>query len=119
MPYLTRADVTKTVAAVAELSAPGSTLVVNYQTPGVSAALGRLAARTLSGLARRPSPWRDEPRRPGWTPPALHALLAGHGFVVDTDEDLLAIARTLPMPVRQLRSLQNGRVAVATRWTAG
>jgi hypothetical protein len=35
--------------------------------------------------------------------------------VVDTDEDLLTIARTLPMPVRQLRSLQNGRVAVATR----
>jgi methyltransferase (TIGR00027 family) len=115
VPYLTRADVTATVAAVAALSAPGSTLVVNYQTPGVSAALGRLAARTLSGLARRPSPWRDEPRRPGWTPAALHALLTGHGFAVDTDEDLLTIARTLPMPVRQFRSLQNGRVAVATR----
>ena len=114
-----RADVAKHRGRPRRSSAPGSALVVNYQA---HRPLRRLRpARSPAGLSGWPAsrPLAGRARRPGLTPPALHALLAGHGFVVDTDEDLLAIARTLPMPVRQLRSLQNGRVAVATRWTAG
>lgn len=114
VPYLTKADVAGTVAALAALSAPGSRLIVNYQAPALSAVLGRLAARAMSAAARRPSPWRDEPRRSSWTPAAMRRLLARHGLTVDSDEDLLTIARRLPMPVRLRRSLRSGRVATAT-----
>jgi methyltransferase (TIGR00027 family) len=114
VPYLAKADVMSTVAAIAERSAPGSCLIVNYQTPAVSAVLGRLVARAMSVAARRPSPWRSEPRRSSWTPDAMRELLARHGLTVDGDDDLLTIARRLPMPVRHRRSLRNGRVATAT-----
>lgn len=114
VPYLAKADVARTVAVIAERSAPGSGLVVNYQTPAVSALLGRLLARAMSAAARRPSPWRDEPRRSSWRPAALRDLLARHGLTVDSDEDLLTIAERLQMPVRLRRSLRNGRVATAT-----
>jgi methyltransferase (TIGR00027 family) len=114
VPYLARADVAGTVAVLAERSAPGSCLLVNYQTPDLSAVLGRLAARAMSAAARRTSPWRDEPRRSSWTPNALRDLLARHGLTVDHDDDLLTIAQRLPMPVRQRRSLHNGHVATAT-----
>jgi methyltransferase (TIGR00027 family) len=115
VPYLTRAEVETTVAAVAACSAPGSGLVVNYQAPSVVDAAGRLATRGLLALARRPSPWRDEPRRPGWTAQALAALLTRHGFTPTGDEDTLTVARRLPMAVRLRRSLVNGRVATAAR----
>ena len=114
VPYLARADVTGTVAVIAERSAAGSCLIVNYQTPAVSAVLGRLVARGMSVAARQPSPWRSEPRRSSWTPPAMRELLARHGLTVDRDDDLLTIAQRLPMPVRLRRSLRNGRVATAT-----
>jgi hypothetical protein len=45
----------------------------------------------------------------------MRAQLVRHGFNVVTDDDLLTLAATLPMPVRQRRSLSNGRVAVADR----
>jgi methyltransferase (TIGR00027 family) len=114
IPYLRPAEVTATVAALAALSAPGSTLIANYQTPAVSAATGRLVARAMTRLARRPSPWRDEPRRSAWTPGALRGLLERHGLTPGTDTDLLALATDLGTPTRQRLSLRNGRVAVAT-----
>jgi methyltransferase (TIGR00027 family) len=113
VPYLRRADVAATVAVLAEQSAPGSRLVVNYSTPMLSAVAGRLVARAMSGLARRPSLWRGEPRRSSWTPKSMADLLAAHGFITRTDADLLTVAGGLPMPVRQRRSLRNGHVAVA------
>jgi methyltransferase (TIGR00027 family) len=118
VPYLSAADVTAAVAAVAALSAPGSRLVVNYQTPAVGAVVGRLVARGMNALARRSSPWRNEPRRSSWTPAAMRGLLVRHGFAVEADDDLLTLAGRLPMPVRQRRSLRNGRVAVARRGPA-
>jgi methyltransferase (TIGR00027 family) len=115
VPYLTEAEVTATVAVAADLSAAGSCLVVNYQTPAVSAALGRLVARAMAALARRPSLWRGEPRRSSWTPAAMRDLLSRHGFAPAGDEDLLTVADRLRLPVRQRRSLRNGRVGTATR----
>jgi methyltransferase (TIGR00027 family) len=114
VPYLAKADVTSTVAVIAERSASGSCLIVNYQAPAVSAVLGRLVARAMSVAVRQPSPWRSEPRRSSWTPDAIRELLARQGLTVDGDDDLLTIAQRLPMPVRQRRSLRNGRVATAT-----
>ena len=115
VPYLTEAEVEATVEAVARRSAPGSGLVVNYQAPGVGAAAGRMAARGMLLLARRPSLWADEPRRSAWTARTMGALLARHGFAVGTDADLLSIATGLPMEVHRRRSLGNGRVATAER----
>jgi methyltransferase (TIGR00027 family) len=115
VPYLTEAEVEATVEALARRSAPGSGLVVNYQAPGLGAAIGRVAARGMLLLARSPSLWGDEPRRSAWTARTMGALLARHGFVVGTDVDLLTIAAGLPMQVHRRRSLRNGRVATAVR----
>ena len=101
------------MVAVVARSAPGSGLVVNYQAPSVAAGVGRMFARGMLALARRPALWRDEPRRSSWTPATMAALLARHGFTVTGDEDNLAVARRLPMEIRQRRSLENGRVATA------
>ncbi|HSV67880.1 MAG TPA: class I SAM-dependent methyltransferase [Mycobacteriales bacterium] len=115
VPYLRRAEVTATVEVVSDRSAAGSRLVVNYQSPALSAGVGRLAARAMTALAGRPDPLAGEPRRSSWTPAAMRELLAGHGFTVVSDEDLLTLAGKLPIPVRQRRSLATGHVAVADR----
>ncbi len=115
VPYLTRSEVTATVQAIGELSAPGSSLVVNYQAPALSARLGRLTVRALTTLARRPDPLAAEPHRSAWKPAQLARLLGRHGYVVRTDVDLLQPAGELDVEVRHRRSLQNGRVLVADR----
>jgi methyltransferase (TIGR00027 family) len=113
--YLTRPEVEATAAAVAGRAAPGSSLVVNYQAPSIAAGAGRIVARGMLALARSPALWRDEPRRSAWTAAAMAALLGRHGLTVTGDEDTLAIARRLPMTIRQRRSLASGRVATAVR----
>jgi hypothetical protein len=45
----------------------------------------------------------------------MSGLLAGHGFGLIRDDDLLTLMRGLGIPVRQRRSLQTGRVAIADR----
>jgi methyltransferase (TIGR00027 family) len=113
--YLTEAEVTRTLAAVAHRSAAGSRLVVNYQAPSVTATVGRYLARAMSWAARRPDVWTDEPRRSAWTPERMTALLRVHGFSVVDDSDLLTLARQRSLPVTHARSLASGRVAVADR----
>jgi methyltransferase (TIGR00027 family) len=115
VPYLTRAQVSATMAAIGRCSAPGSRLVVNYQSPSVPAALGRMVARAMTTLARQPDMWAAEPRRSSWTAAAMRRLLTSHGFTVVDDNDLLTVAERLSIPVEQRRSLRSGRVAVADR----
>jgi methyltransferase (TIGR00027 family) len=115
VPYLTADDVRATVAALAERSAPGSVLVVQYQTRSWTATAGRQLSRVLLRLTRNADPLSAEPWLSLWTPAAMRELLAGHGFAVDTDEDLLTVAGRLGSPATRRRSLSNGRVAVATR----
>ncbi|MFI7072894.1 class I SAM-dependent methyltransferase [Micromonospora sediminicola] len=115
VPYLTRAQVTATVAAVAACSAPDSRLVVNYQTPAVSTTFGRLLARLLAATTGRSSVWATEPWRSAWTPAAMRDLLTRHGFTVDHDEHLLDTARRLGTPLRHARSLRHGHLTTATR----
>ncbi len=115
VPYLTRAEVTATVQGLRAVSAAGSRLVVNYQSPSLLAVFGRLAAIAMAATARKRSPWADEPRRSSWTPSAMSELLAGHGFGAIWDRDLLTVADDLRIPVRHRRSLLTGRVAVADR----
>jgi O-methyltransferase involved in polyketide biosynthesis len=113
LPYLRAADAALVAGAVRELSAPGSVLVVQYLTPGLAPAAGRLVARGMSALAHRPSPWHDEPVRSTWSPGALRCLLTGHGFAVRSDTDLLAVATGLGSPTQARTSLRTSRVAVA------
>jgi methyltransferase (TIGR00027 family) len=115
VPYLTPAEVTTTVEAIAARSAPGSRLIVNYQSPSIRASLGRALAIGLSVVAQQGSPWAREPRRSSWTAATMSRLLVRNGFSVDSDDDLLCLARGLGMPVKESVSLQTGRVAVADR----
>ncbi|MET8280770.1 class I SAM-dependent methyltransferase [Micromonospora sp. NPDC005174] len=115
VPYLTAAEVSTTVAALAACSAPTSRLVVNFQLPGTSLTLGRLVARLLMASTGRRSFWATEPWRSTWTPAAMTALLTRHGFTVTGDHDLLDTARALGLPIRRATSLAHSRVLVAER----
>lgn len=115
VPYLTPDAVETTVRSVAQRSAPASRLIVNYQSPSWSAAAGRLLARAMATLARRPDPLAAEPRRSSWTPATMAALLQRHGWTVDHDTDLLTLAQHEQITIRHARSLQHGRVVVADR----
>ncbi|MGW2608012.1 class I SAM-dependent methyltransferase [Streptomyces sp. S1A1-8] len=110
VPYLTHDEVRATVRAVADRSALGSALVLNYQGPSVKASAGRLIARVLNSSVTASEPWRSL-----WKPQKMAALLAEYGLRVVSDEDLLAIANRLESSMRGRTSLRSGRVAVARR----
>jgi methyltransferase (TIGR00027 family) len=110
LPYLTGDDAAATVAAVAARSAPGSRLVVSYQAGSLTAALGRLLARTFLALTRRGDPMANEPRRSSWTQASVRALLTGAGLRVVDDIALPAVAADLAVPAGHVRT---SRVAVA------
>ncbi len=115
MPYLTPASVADTVRVVTERSAPGSRLVLTYNERTLGVALSRGTARVLMRLARRPDPLAGEPWRSSGTPSSMGPLLAGHGWTVTSDEDLLAVATRLSAPVGQRGTLGTAHVAVADR----
>ncbi|MFY4720057.1 class I SAM-dependent methyltransferase [Streptomyces sp. LaBMicrA B280] len=108
VPYLTRDQVRATLTALAARTAPGSTLVVNYQTPSPKATVGRLLARLLGNSATTGEPWLSL-----WKPARMAALLQEFGLHVTSDDDLLTLARSLGAPARNRTSLDSGRVAVA------
>ncbi|MER5924651.1 class I SAM-dependent methyltransferase [Streptomyces mirabilis] len=110
VPYLTHDEVRATVRAVADRSASGSALVLNYQGPSVKASAGRLIARVLNSSVTASEPWRSL-----WKPQKMAVLLAEYGLRVVSDEDLLAIANRLESSMRGRTSLRSGRVAVARR----
>ncbi|MER5693996.1 class I SAM-dependent methyltransferase [Streptomyces mirabilis] len=110
VPYLTRDEVRATVRAVADRSAPGSALVLNYQGPSVKASAGRLIARVLNSSVTASEPWRSL-----WKPQKMAAVLTEYGLRVVSDEDLLAIANRLESGMRGRTALRSGRVAVARR----
>jgi methyltransferase (TIGR00027 family) len=113
VPYLTPAAVETTVAGLSTRSAPGSVLVVNYQSPSWVAAVGRRVARVMARVSRQDSPLAGEPWRSLWTPERMRDLLGRHGFVVRSDDDLLSIAGGIGSPTANSRSVATGRVAVA------
>jgi methyltransferase (TIGR00027 family) len=112
VPYLTPDEVRNTLDEVAARSGSGSRLIVNYQAdpPATLAVL-----RVFTVLARRASPWRNEPWRSTWTAEQMRELLTERGFRVVRDDDLLTLAAALPMKLGQRGPLRNGRVAVADK----
>jgi methyltransferase (TIGR00027 family) len=115
VPYLRARAVVATLRAISALSPEGSRLVVNYQSPSVGAALGRLAVRTMAAVGGGANPWSSEPIRSTWRRPEMDALLARYGFPVATDDDLITLAERLDMRINQTMSLRTGRVAVGDR----
>ena len=115
VPYLTADAVAETVRHLAELSAPGSILVVNYQSRSVSAAVLRRVMRVVMRLSRQHDPLSGEPWRSTWSPQTMRDMLSHHGFEVTRDDDLLTLASGLDLPDDASSSLRNGRVAVAVR----
>ena len=113
VPYLTADDVRATVAQVAELSAPGSLLVVNYQTTSLPATVMRAAMRLALRLSRQPDPMAGEPWRSLWRPEEMRDMVSDNGFEVTTDSDLLTLSASLALPSDNNGSLRNGRVALA------
>ena len=108
VPYLTRDEVRATVAALAARTAPGSALVVNYQSPSTRAAAGRLLTRVLGSSITSGEPWRSL-----WRPEQLATLLDEYGLRVVSDDNLLDLAHTHGIPTQGRTSLRSGRVAVA------
>jgi len=79
--YLERADIEATLRVVEARSAPGSRLVVVYQSPSII----RQTAGLFLGLV-------GEPFRSSFTADEMHTMLAGFGFAVVHDDDLASIA---------------------------
>ena len=115
VPYLTAGDVRATVAQIAELSAPDSQLVVNYQAKSLPTSVMRVAMRLLLRVTRQPDPLAGEPWRSLWRPDHLRSMLSDNGFDVTSDNDLLTLSEGLALPPGNNGSLRNGRVAVAVR----
>ncbi len=119
VPYLTQQQVEATVAGLSTRSAPGSVLVVNYQSPSRIAALGRRVAGLAARFSRQVDPLKGEPRRSSWTPDRMRRVLAHHGFDVRRDEDLMTVAARISSPTTHRRSIGIGRVAVAAYALSG
>jgi methyltransferase (TIGR00027 family) len=91
--YLTEPAIESTVAAVRAWSAPGSQLCFSYFERS-SLEEPHPFTRMVAAAVRV---W-GEPFRFGWDPVTLPSWLAGHGFRLALDEDLLAAARRLLPP---------------------
>jgi methyltransferase (TIGR00027 family) len=118
VPYLSAADVRATLAEVSTLSAPGSILVVNYQSRSWTAATMRRVMRVAFRLTRQEDPLAGEPWRSTWSPQQLRTMLSDNEFDTISDDDLLTLASGLGLPDDADGSLRNGRVAVAVRRSA-
>jgi methyltransferase (TIGR00027 family) len=115
VPYLSAGEVRATVAQIAELSAPGSRLVVNYQMKSLPTTVMRAAMRLVLRVSRQPDPLAAEPWRSRWRPDGIRSMLSDNGFGVTSDSDLLTLSEGLALPSDNKGSLRNGRVAVAVR----
>lgn len=103
--YLTQDAIDTTLSVIARRSARPSRLVVNYLRRA-------LMVRIVGLLVRRVG----EPFRSFFTPDAMRALLASHGFAVARDENIVAIAHALsPQLAHEVRLVKYMRIATADR----
>jgi hypothetical protein len=103
--YLERADIEATLRVVEARSAPGSRLVVVYQSPSLIRRLGGFFVG-----------WLGEPFRSAFTADEMLTLLAGFGFTVVQDDGLAGIATRLSAELADMtRLLKAVRIATAER----
>ncbi len=115
IPYLPAAAVAATLGEISTQSAPGSRLIMNYQSRELRPRVARTLVRLVLRASRASDPLASEPWRSLWRPAELAKLCAEHGYRVDSDEDLLTLSGQLDLPAGTVSSLRNGHVAVATR----
>lgn len=103
--YLERKDIEATLKVITRRSPPGSQLIVVYVSPGLMASLiGWIVGRL------------GEPLRSTFKPQEIRAVLAAHGFLVKSDEDLPSTAAALAKSIeRDTRLLKHLRTVVAVR----
>jgi methyltransferase (TIGR00027 family) len=103
--YLARRDIEATMRVITGRSPPDSRLIIVYVSPGLMASL-------IGWIVRR----FGEPLRSTFTPAAMRAMLAAHGFEAKSDEDLPTTAAALsPKVARDARLLKHLRTVVADR----
>ena len=105
-PYLTPVAIESSVAAVRELSAPGSTLAMSYFD------VATLKRPSLLSAAVRSV---GEPHRFGWDPARLPSWLAERGFSLLDDRSESEFAIELLPPSLARRTQSTRRVAIAQR----
>lgn len=110
IPYLTPDAAATTVAVLADRSAPGSRLVVTYQTGSPQGGIARLLARAIFVLMGRGDPMANEARRSSWSTESVQVLVTEAGLEVSDDIGLSTLASALAVPARHV---QASRVAVA------
>lgn len=111
--YLTRDEARSSLRSIAAVSAPGSGLVLNYQSRSLYATLGRRLMTLLTKVSGSTNPMASEPWRSSWTPETVKKLLAANDFTVVNDEDLVSIGRRLSLTEPSKRYSGHGRVATA------
>ncbi len=115
IPYLPAAAVAATLGELSTQSAPGSRLVLTYQSRELRPRLGRTLLRLVLRASGAADPLASEPWRSLWRPSELARLCEQHGYRVDADDDLLSLSAKLDLPAGVASSLRNGHVAIATR----
>lgn len=115
VPYLTADEVRATVTQLAELSASGNLLVVNYQAASLVVSVGSRVMRTVWRTLRQTDVFAGEPWRSLWDPPKMREMLQDNGFDVTSDLDLVGLSAGLDLPVWAGPSLGNSRVTTAVR----
>jgi methyltransferase (TIGR00027 family) len=101
--YLTRDAMHATLAAIARISAPGSTLIVNYHTT-----VRRFIARMLFRLI-------GEPHISAWTREEMAVDLRSAGFTVRDDSSMLDWKGRFATAEAKVERGAYMRIAVATR----
>ena len=101
--YLTRDAMHATLAAIARISAPGSTLIVNYHTT-----VRRFIARMLFRLI-------GEPHISAWTREEMAVDLRFAGFTVRDDSSMLDWKGRFATAEAKVERGAYMRIAVATR----
>ncbi|GAB4585440.1 class I SAM-dependent methyltransferase [Nocardia sp. IFM 10818] len=112
--YLRKPHVERALRAIVARSAPGSRVIAGYTTPTLHTVLLQpWGVRLWMAVAGTAGAKREERIRSLWTPAQMAALCTAHGLEIDTDEDLLSIARALEIPYEAPEWLANSRVVVA------
>jgi methyltransferase (TIGR00027 family) len=114
VPYLSAAQVRTTLAQIADRSAPGSRVVVQYQRRSATGLMMQRVMPLVFRLFRASNPLAGEPWRSLWRPERFREMLDGNGFDVVSDRDLLALSEDVPSGDNN-GPLRNARVAVAVR----
>jgi methyltransferase (TIGR00027 family) len=110
LPYLTEEAAAATLQTIAGRSAPGSRMVITYQTGSARGGAGRLLARAAFVLVGRGDPMANEPWRSSWSAGSIAELTAATGLHLVDDIALAGLAADLDVPDRNVGT---SRVAVA------